>query len=104
MPKVARYLVDFNAVNGAGQSAPLYAKDQCYPVSDETTRHVALGYAVLVDAPDQVEETNGATDASQASSTDASATTASTTDKALTATGETATADVAATTSTAKKK
>ncbi|HNB43175.1 MAG TPA: hypothetical protein PLL72_03170 [Burkholderiaceae bacterium] len=50
--KMARYLQSYFDVDGSGNSRPKYEAGQDYPVTEETTRHVALRYAEEVDVPD----------------------------------------------------
>ena len=45
--------LDFNAVEGAGNSYVKYRAGECYEVSEETTRLVAAGIAVPVDVPEK---------------------------------------------------
>lgn len=52
--KAIRFLADFFAVGGSGDSQVKYAKGQTYPVDDETQRQVAAGIAEEVDVPDAV--------------------------------------------------
>ena len=50
--KAIRFLADFYAVGGSGDSQVKYAKGQTYPVDEETQRQVAAGIAEEVDMPD----------------------------------------------------
>lgn len=50
--KAIRFLADFYAVGGSGDSQVKYAKGQTYPVNDETQRQVTAGIAEEVDVPD----------------------------------------------------
>ena len=43
-----RYILDFFHINGAGQQAIKYAKDQVYPATEETLSHVVAGIAEVV--------------------------------------------------------
>ncbi len=43
-----RYILDFFHINGAGQQAIKYAKDQLYPATEETLSHVVAGIAEVV--------------------------------------------------------
>ena len=50
--KIIRFLTDFYAVGGSGDSHVKYAKGQTYPVDEETQRQVAAGIAEEVDVAD----------------------------------------------------
>lgn len=52
--KLHRYSADVFDVVG-GTSVVKYAAGQAYPINDDTTRDVARGIAVEVDAPDDAE-------------------------------------------------
>ena len=45
--------LDFNAVDGAGNSYAKYRAGENYAVTEETTRLVAAGIAEAVDVPDE---------------------------------------------------
>ena len=64
--KAIRFLADFYAVGGSGDSQVKYAKGQTYPVDEETQRQVAAGIAEEVDMPDAA---NAAAEHSTESST-----------------------------------
>lgn len=68
--KAIRFLADFYAVGGSGDSQVKYARGQTYPVDDETQRQVAAGIAEEVDVPDAV---NAAVDHPADSSTSGTA-------------------------------
>jgi hypothetical protein len=59
---MVRYLIDFYGVDCAGNASKLYAAGQDYAESDETLRHVALGYAepAPADTPDAPKSKKGA--------------------------------------------
>ncbi len=44
--------LDFNAVDGGGNSYVKYRAVECYEVTEETTRLVAAGIAKIVDVPE----------------------------------------------------
>ena len=44
--------LDFNAVDGGGNSYVKYRAGECYEVTEETTRLVAAGIAEIVDVPE----------------------------------------------------
>ena len=44
--------LDFNAVDGGGNSYVKYRAGECYKVTEETTRLVAAGIAEIVDVPE----------------------------------------------------
>jgi hypothetical protein len=48
--KSVQFLVDFNAVDGAGNSYVKFAVGEIYPLNDETACQVAAGYAQEVDS------------------------------------------------------
>ncbi len=60
MPKVIRYTKTYHEVGIGGQSAPKYVAGQCYPVTDETERHVTHGIAEEVDAPADPDKADAA--------------------------------------------
>ena len=45
--------LDFNAVDGAGNSYVKYRTGECYEVTEETTRLVAAGIAESGDVPEK---------------------------------------------------
>lgn len=47
--------LDFNAVDGGGNSYAKYRAGETYAVTEETTRLVAAGIAETVDVPDDPE-------------------------------------------------
>ena len=47
--------LDFNAVDGGGNSYAKYRVGEAYAVTEETTRLVAAGIAETVDVPDDPE-------------------------------------------------
>lgn len=47
--------LDFNAVDGGGNSYAKYRAGETYAVTEETTRLVAVGIAETVDVPDDPE-------------------------------------------------
>ena len=47
--------LDFNAVDGGGNSYAKYRAGETYAVTEETTRLVAAGIAETVDVPDEPE-------------------------------------------------
>ena len=50
--KSIRFLADFYAVDGAGNSFVKYAKGGVYPVNEETAGQVSAGFAEEVETPD----------------------------------------------------
>ncbi len=50
--KAIRFLADFYAVGGSGDSHVKYARGETYPSDEETQRQVAAGIAEEVDVPD----------------------------------------------------
>jgi hypothetical protein len=53
--KAIRFLADFYAVGGSGDSHVKYAKGQTYPADEETQRQVAAGIAEEVDVADAAQ-------------------------------------------------
>lgn len=72
------FSLDFNAVDGAGNSYVKYRAGENYEVTEETTRLVAAGIAESIVVPDAVE-TGPSTAPSASSSGAATNATASTT-------------------------
>jgi hypothetical protein len=50
--KMIRFLANFYAVGGTGDSQVKYAQGETYPADDETLRQVAAGIAEEIDVPD----------------------------------------------------
>lgn len=69
--KAIRFLADFYAVGGSGDSQVKYAKGQTYSVDDETQRQVAAGIAEEVDVMDAASA--AADQSTDSSTTDAAA-------------------------------
>jgi small subunit ribosomal protein S16 len=80
--KVIRYLLTWFEVGTSGQSEAKYVAGTCYPVTEETSRHVLQGVAEEVDAPDDVEKAEAAADKAEAKADAATATAESARDAA----------------------
>ena len=63
--KAHRYLQTFFDVNGGGTSYAKYEAGKSYPVTDETSHHVAMGIAEEIDVPDDAEKATAAAEAAQ---------------------------------------
>lgn len=54
--KMHRYLVDWYATNSGGSSFVQHAKGQSYEITEDSTRHVAQGFAEEIDVELSAED------------------------------------------------
>lgn len=64
--KVIRYTKTYHEVDGTGSSRPKFEVGMCYPITDETQRHVIHGIAEEIDAPEDVEKAEAAAESAVA--------------------------------------
>lgn len=72
--KVIRYTKTYHEVDVTGSSHPKFEAGQCYPITDETQRHVIHGIAEEIDAPEDVEKAEAAAESAEAKAEKAAAT------------------------------
>ena len=53
--ELIRFLADFFAIDGSGNTVTKYLKGRLYPVTEETASQVEAGVAEVVAAPDQAK-------------------------------------------------
>ena len=71
--KIVKYIESWFETDGAGNSVAKFLKGSFHPISDDTNRHVALGAAVIVDAPADAEKAESAAEKAVVKAEEASA-------------------------------
>lgn len=64
--KLIRYTATFFDVNGGGNSYAKFEAGRCYPITDESARHVVQGIAEEIDAPEDAAKAETAAQRAQA--------------------------------------
>lgn len=71
--KVIRYTKTYHEVDATGSSRPKFEAGKCYPITDETSRHVVHGIAEEIDAPEDAEKAEAAAESAEAKAEKAAA-------------------------------
>lgn len=69
--KVIRYTQSWFEVDSTGSSRAKFEAGKCYPISEETTRHVDRGIAEVVDAPEDAEKAEAVAEKAEAKADEA---------------------------------
>jgi hypothetical protein len=64
--KVVRYTQTWFEVGSSGSSEAKFAAGKVYAVTDETQRHITLGIAEVIDAPEDVDKVQAVAEKAQA--------------------------------------
>ena len=69
--KIIKFIESWFDTDGAGNSNVKFAAGSFHPITEETERHVALGTAVVIDAPNDADKAEAVAEKAEAKVDDA---------------------------------